>query len=250
MYRVIMAFVCATLSSQAFAADFDPVKTALEKAMAAEVRDEAERVRDRNRKPIETLEFFELRQDSKVLELLPGAGWYTKLLAPVVRDDGQLHLAIGADRAANALSQYEGFDKINVTAEKASLSRSEGSGLYDLNLDDFGVKNLDIVFTFRNYHNLSEAGRATMNGASFNALKSGGIYAVVDHTRRHMERTNGENVRRIDPVLAIKEIEAAGFEFEDFSTLHYRADDELRYEVGRRTVSGNTDRWTLKFRKP
>ena len=154
MYRVIMAFVCATLSSQAFAADFDPVKTALEKAMAAEVRDEAERVRDRNRKPIETLEFFELRQDSKVLELLPGAGWYTKLLAPVVRDDGQLHLAIGADRAANALSQYEGFDKINVTAEKASLSRSEGSGLYDLNLDDFGVKNLDIVFTFRNYHNL------------------------------------------------------------------------------------------------
>ena len=74
MCRVIMAFVCATLSSQAFAADFDPVKTALEKAMAAEVRDEAERVRDRNRKPIETLEFFELRQDSKVLELLPGAG--------------------------------------------------------------------------------------------------------------------------------------------------------------------------------
>jgi predicted methyltransferase len=54
----------------------------------------------------------------------------------------------------------------------------------------------------------------------------------------------------MDPVLAIKEIETAGFEFVDFSDLHFRADDELRYEVGRKTVTGNTDRWTLKFRKP
>ncbi|NKC01577.1 MAG: methyltransferase [Pseudomonadales bacterium] len=250
MYRFFMTLIFVALSSQVFAADFEPVKAALEKAMASEIRGDADRARDRNRKPIETLEFFELRQDSKVLELLPGGGWYTKLIAPVVRDEGELHLAIGADRAATALSQHEGFDKLNVTAKDASLSRGEGSRFFDLNLDDFGVKNLDIVFTFRNYHNLSEGGRATMNEASFKALKSGGIYAVVDHTRRHMEATNNENGRRIDPVLAIKEIEAAGFEFEDFSTLHYRADDELRYEVGRKSVTGNTDRWTLKFRKP
>ena len=44
--------------------------------------------------------------------------------------------------------------------------------------------------------------------------------------------------------------QAAGFEFEDYSDLHFRADDELEYEVGRRSVSGNTDRFTLKFRKP
>jgi predicted methyltransferase len=53
----------------------------------------------------------------------------------------------------------------------------------------------------------------------------------------------------MDPVLAIKEIQAAGFELVDFSDLHYRADDELRYEVGRKTVTGNTDRFTLKFVK-
>ena len=70
------------------------------------------------------------------------------------------------------------------------------------------------------------------------------------HTRRHMEQDTPENRRRIDPVLAIHEIEAAGFEFADYSDLHYRADDELRYEVGRSTVTGNTDRWTLKFIKP
>ena len=81
-------------------------------------------------------------------------------------------------------------------------------------------------------------------------MKSGGIYGVVDHSRRHMQELDNENKRRFDPVLAIKEIEAAGFKFVDYSSLHYKADDELRYEVGRKSVSGNTDRWTLKFMKP
>ncbi len=117
-------------------------------------------------------------------------------------------------------------------------------------MTDLGVSNVDIVFTFRNYHNFAEDGRVAMNKAAFAALKPGGVYAVVDHSRRHMEVDNNENRRRIDPVLAIKEIQAAGFVLEDYSTLHFRADDELRYEVGRKTVTGNTDRWTLKFRKP
>jgi predicted methyltransferase len=88
-----------------------------------------------------------------------------------------------------------------------------------------------------------------MNRAAYDALKPGGIYAVVDHTRRHMQADDPENRRRIDPVLAIKEIQAAGFKLVDFSTLHYKPDDELRYEVGRASVTGNTDRWTLKFVK-
>jgi predicted methyltransferase len=54
----------------------------------------------------------------------------------------------------------------------------------------------------------------------------------------------------MDPVQMIKEIEAVGFDFVDYSTLHYRPDDELQYEVGRATVTGNTDRFTLLFRKP
>jgi predicted methyltransferase len=64
-----------------------------------------------------------------------------------------------------------------------------------------------------------------------------------------MQADDNENGRRVDPVLAIKEIQASGFELVDYSDLHYRADDELLYEVGRRSVTGNTDRWTLKFKK-
>jgi predicted methyltransferase len=107
-----------------------------------------------------------------------------------------------------------------------------------------------MVVTFRNYHNFGGQGRALMNKAAFDALKPGGIYAVVDHTARHMEPMTDSNRRRFDPVKAIKEIQDAGFVLVDFADLHYREDDELEYEVGARSVSGNTDRWTLKFMKP
>jgi predicted methyltransferase len=234
----------------AFAADFDATKSKLEAAMKSELRTEAETDRDRNRKPVETLEFFGLRDNMKVVELLPGGGWYTKLLAPTLADDGDFYIAYGAGRVHGKLGDKPGFGKMQVIAEETKLGRPEGSRFYAASNTDLGVKNVDIVFTFRNYHNFDEASRDAINKSVLKALKRGGIYAVVDHTRRHMQELDNENGRRVDPVQAIKEIEAAGFEFVDYSDLHYRPDDELRYEVGRKTVTGNTDRWTLKFRKP
>jgi predicted methyltransferase len=143
-----------------------------------------------------------------------------------------------------------GFDHVTVVAEEAKVYRPEGSRTYALEIESLGVEDADIVFTFRNYHNFGPEGRAAMNRVAFDALKPGGVYAVVDHTRRHMEEDNSENRRRMDPVLAIKEIQAVGFELVDYSDLHFRPDDELRHEVGRKTVTGNTDRWALKFIKP
>lgn len=234
----------------AAANDFSTVESRLKAAMGSEVRSAAETERDRNRKPIETLEFFGLREDMKVVELLPGGGWYTKLLAPVLAQSGELYVALGTRRVKENLLGLDGFEHVKLTAEDANIFRPEGSRFYSLEFDGLGVSDADIVFTFRNYHNFGPEGRMAMNRAVFDALKPGGIYAVVDHTRRHMEGDNDENRRRMDPVLAIREIQAAGFELVDFSNLHYRPDDELRFEVGRKTVTGNTDRWTLKFRKP
>jgi len=123
--------------------------------------------------------------------------------------------------------------------------RFDPSGPIDLGSGDF-----DLVLTFRNLHNFTERGRRRIHQAAFQALVPGGAYGVVDHTRRHMEAEAPENRRRMDPVRMIHEIEALGFGFEAFSDVHYRPDDELRYEVGRRSVTGNTDRFTLLFRKP
>jgi len=225
------------------------IKEKLDAALKAEIRGESDTKRDRNRKAKGTLAFFGLEDDMKVVELIPGGGWYTKLLAPVLAENGEFYVAYGTSRVAKSLLDKSGFEKTKVTAEKAKLYRPEGADRYTLENANLGVKNVDIVFTFRNYHNFDEAGRKAMNDAAYKALKKGGTYALVDHTRRHMQANDNENGRRFDPVLAIKEIQAAGFDFVDSSNLHYRPDDELLYEVGRKTVTGNTDRWTLKFSK-
>jgi predicted methyltransferase len=234
----------------AFADDFAAVEAKLKAAMKADIRTERETDRDRNRRPIDTLKFFGLRDDMKIVELIPGGGWYTKLLAPVVQENGEYYAALGTGRISESLITEPGFEDVQIVAADAKIYRKEDARLYTIETTGLGVTDMDMVLTFRNYHNFDADGRAAMNSAAFDALKSGGVYAVVDHSRRHMEGDNDENRRRIDPVLAIHEIEAAGFEFVDYSDLHYRPDDELRYEVGRKTVTGNTDRWTLKFVKP
>lgn len=233
-----------------FSDDFDAVEMKLKAAMAADIRTDKDTDRDRNRRPISTMKFFGLRDDMKIVELVPGSGWYTKLLAPVVKENGEYYAALGTGRIAKSLATEPGFEDMQIVSADSKIYRKEGDKFYTLETEGLGVSDADMVLTFRNYHNLSAEGRAAMNNASFDALKSGGTYAVVDHTRRHMEADNSENGRRVDPVLAILEIEAAGFEFVDYSDLHLRLDDELRYEVGRKTVTGNTDRWTLKFVKP
>lgn len=229
-------------------ADWEPTKAKIEAAMAAETRPEADTDRDRNRRALQTLEFFGLTEDMSILELMPGSGWYTRILAPVVAENGQYFGAIGTGRIESLMSE-PGFGQMELVATDANIFRADGERFLSLEFEGLEVEDLDMVLTFRNYHNFNAEARAALNEAVYDALAPGGIYAVVDHTRRHMESDGPENGRRVDPVLAIKEIQDAGFQLVDFSTLHHKPDDELRYEVGRASVTGNTDRWTLKFIK-
>ncbi len=224
----------------------------IQAAMADEQRTDAERARDKNRKPIETLEFFQLRPDMKVLELLPGGGWYTKILAPVLREKGDLAVSLFGGRAVEALKDVPGYDVrlVGDGLDAAAVFATRTNRRATLPVFSFEEGDFDLVLTFRNLHNFTPEGRANMNAAAFAAMKAGGLYGIVDHTRRHGQPDYAEVWRRMDPVEMIHEIEAAGFEFVDWSDLHYRPDDELRYEVGRATVTGNTDRFTLLFRKP
>ncbi len=227
------------------------LKKLVEAALASEVRTEKEKERDRNRRPLQTLEFFGVTPEMKVLELFPGRGWYTKVLAPVLRDKGELHVALGTRRIKeNLVGQVDGFDKVSILETEAEFAAGELPGTNAISEFKFGEKGFDAALTFRNMHNFDAPSRAVINKQVYKSLKKGGIYGVVDHTRRHMEPHTMENRRRADPVEIIKELLEIGFEFEGFSDLHYRADDELRFEVGRRSVTGNTDRFTLLFRKP
>ena len=241
--RISLA-LAATLAASIATADIDEKVKA---ALAADIRTEAETARDANRKPLETLKFFGLTDDMQVLELFPGGGWYTKILAPVLAENGGLAVSIFTDGAA-AMAEEAGWD-IDVIAND-DYQPVEGTRRFTMGSMDFGEAQFDMALTFRNMHNFTDDGRAMLNAAVFKALKPGGTYGVVDHTRRHMQPETGESWRREDPVRTIKEVQAAGFVLEGYSDLHYRPDDELRYEVGRKSVTGNTDRYTLLFRKP
>ena len=247
--RILFVGIIAGLSLGA-AAQEGGVEDKIKAAMASDIRSEAEVARDRNRKPVDTLAFFQLRDDMRVLELLPGGGWYTKLLAPVLRDNGELYVAIGTNNVQENLLPQPGFDHINVIDIGVATERSGPFRTNFIPTFDFGVADIDLAVTFRNMHNFTIDGRANINAAVYESLRSGGLYGVIDHTLRHMEPMTRENRRRADVVQIIKEALAAGFELVDYSDLHYRPDDELRYEVGRATVTGNTDRFTLLFRKP
>lgn len=229
-----------------------PFQQEILEIMRSDIRTDAERARDRNRQAPQVLEFFRIEDDMRVIEVLPFSGWYTKILAPYLQENGQLYVthprpSFYGDTFDEAAQIRELRDVEEIPWGATVGPRDEriwiASGHWD-------VEPVDLVLTFRNYHNFSEAARRAVNASTFDALKSGGLYGIVDHTRRHMEPDNGENGRRVDPVLLIKEVQEAGFMLVDYSPLLRRPDDELRYEVGRRSVTGNSDRFALLFVKP
>jgi predicted methyltransferase len=99
--------------------------------------------------------FSGLRDDMRVLELIPSGGWYTKILASVLADKGELYVAIGTARAIEPMIRdVPALAKVKVAQTDAKFAPAAGQmGKFDLGDFSLGVKNLDLVLTFRNYHN-------------------------------------------------------------------------------------------------
>lgn len=248
---LVLAALASTANAQFMPEKLTPMGEKIEAAAKSDIRTADEKARDAERKPRQTLEFFGLKDDMRVIELVPAGGYFTKILGPVLAEKGELYVAIGTTRLEPVLKATPELARIKVAETDARMAPAPGKlGQFDLGDFSLGVKDADLVLTFRNYHNLSPAARASLNRAVFAAVKRGGHYGILDHTRRHNEPDSTENWRRADPVLVIKEVQAAGFVLEDFSGIHYTPDDELRYEVGRKSVAGNSDRFVLRFRKP
>ncbi len=217
-------------------------------AMQGEIRTPEERARDVNRMPVEILSFFRMREDMRVIEILPAGGWFTKILGPALKDKGKLYVTHPEGRYAEAyraIAKLPGLEKV----EEIGWGATGGTGFFSPS-GKWNVEPVDMAVTFRNYHNFSVADRATVNKSTFDALKPGGYYGIVDHTRRHNEPTTRENGRRVDPVQVIKEVQDAGFVLVDYSNLYYRPNDALALEVGNPAVNDRTDRIALLFRKP
>ena len=234
----------------AAAAELSPTLEKLKAAMAMDHRSEENVVRDDNRTPLKAMEFCGLADDMTVIEFGPGGGWYTEILGPVLQEKGALYIAY-KDKWLDKLGDLLNRDFMSaVKKHPINIDWNSEEKRFEVGEIVFSVTNVDLALNIREYHNFDTAGAAKLNAALFTALKSGGHYCVIDHTRRHMEERNNENRRRADPVQVIKEVQAAGFRLVDYSDMFFKPDDELRYEVGRKTVKGNTDRFSLLFVKP
>ena len=246
----VAASLLIALALHAQPADPTPFQQRVLEALQGEIRTPEERARDVHRMPAEILEFFRMRDDMRVIEILPAGGWFTKILAPVLRENGKLYVVHPEGFYADAYRRIAGLPGLEEVEEIGWGATAAGSGGPFGPSGTWDVEPVDMAVTFRNYHNFSAADRATVNRSTFDALKAGGYYGIVDHTRRHNEPDSRDNARRVDPVLVIKEVQDAGFELVDFSDLYYRPDDALALEVGTPEIRDRTDRIALLFRKP
>jgi predicted methyltransferase len=242
---------------------------ALDGLLAAEHRSTENRARDRYRHPKETLLFFGVRANMAVVEVWPGSGWYSEILAPLLREQGQYYAAtFPADTDSPYLAQVRGqyqeklnsqpqlYDKVLVTSFGSATDEVAPAG------------SADLVLSFRNLHNWMAAGWATEAlRAMHRALKPGGVLGIVEHRGDpNVPQDAQAKSGYVNEDYAIKLIEAQGFKLVAKSEVNRNDKDTKNYEHGVWTLPptyrlgdqdrdkyaaiGESDRFTLKFIKP
>ncbi|MCC6296036.1 MAG: SEL1-like repeat protein, partial [Pseudomonadales bacterium] len=192
---------------------------ALRAAIDSDQRTPAFAARDRYRHPYETLRFFGIRPDQTVVEIWPGAGWYTEILAPYLRERGKLYAAhFPAAAPLPYYRQLRADFTAKMAADPARYDRVELTEFLPPDHTDIAPPgSADLVLTFRNVHNWTmrgggEARTLAAFAAFHSALKPGGVLGVVDHrlpADRPLTDQEESGYLREDFVIAVAE--RAGF---------------------------------------
>jgi predicted methyltransferase len=221
----------------------------LDATIAGAHRSDRNKSRDEYRHPKETLEFFGLRRNMTVVEIWAGGGWYTEILAPVLRDTGKLYVA---EYGENPSFPYQRSEMETLAGKFA-----RNPEIYDRvirtslafpgELEVAPPGSADLVVTFRNVHNwfdpnYGENADRLAFVAFFNALKPGGILGVVDHrwpdaATEHPQAANGY----VSEERVIEYAEAAGFEFAGRSDVNRNPRDTRPSERRLDATAGSRD---------
>lgn len=266
--------ICLLITSSSALAEqrfYDPLASALVKAMSGKHRPPRNAMRDKYRHPLETLHFFELQPNMTVVEIWPGAeGWYTEILAPLLRKNGKLYAAHFSSKSeiqffTKSLTDF----KKKLATHRRIYNRVTVTTLQPPDkLEIAPAESADRVLTFRNVHNwMKNSVENHVFMAMFRALKPGGILGVVEH--------RGIPDKPQDPVATsgyvteayvIALAEKTGFETIGRSDINVNSKDTKNHPEGVWTLPptlrlkeidrekyqaiGESDRMTLKFRKP
>ena len=269
----ISALICLSLVVACAAPKPDPGAAEAIAAAAVGAHRSPENVaRNASRNPVETLVFFGLEEDMTVLEALPGGLWYGEIVAPVVRERGAYIAATYdaslPDQAAYRTRQTEAM-KERFAAEPEIFGDARIATLTAPESIDLGEPGtVDMVLTFRNLHGWVRAGATEeVLAAFYEVLKPGGVLGVVQHRAGPRSNPDPEAfIGYLDQDRVIEMVEAAGFELEASSEINANPRDTADYPKGvwtlpptlmlgeedrARYVSiGESDRMTLRFRKP
>jgi predicted methyltransferase len=266
------------------AAEVD-VTARVEEILAGTHRSEDNRARDGARHPAETLAFFGVQPTDTVVELWPGGGWYTEILAPLVKDAGTLRVTIydpagpeayyGTGQAKKMLERFAaeadifgGTEHVIVPQDVAFDDKGKVS---DITVKPFSLGapgSADVVLTFRNSHGWYNRGAQEMvYAAVFEVLRPGGVFGVVQHRAAEgADPAETGKLGYLPEATVIEAAQAAGFELAERSEINANPKDTRDYADGVWTLPpsltrgdadrdkylaiGESDRMTLKFVKP
>jgi predicted methyltransferase len=244
----------------ASAQDDASAAAALKAAIAGPQRSDANKARDKYRHPFETLTFFGIKPDMTVVEISPGTGWYTEILAPFLKDHGKLYEAVGGGAGAKTFNEKLKIDpavygQVIVTTLQPPAET-----------DIAPAGTADMVLTFRNVHDWLPRGTTQdYFKAFYRALKPGGILGITDH-RADPSQPQDPNAKNgyVRQDYMIQLAEQAGFKLAGTSEINANPKDLRDHPVwnlpptlregekdrAKYLAIGESDRMTLKFTKP
>jgi predicted methyltransferase len=220
-------------------------------ALADKARPEADVKLDEARKPGELIAFAGLKPGMKVIDFIPGGGYFTRVFAKVVGPKGRVYAFVPTE-------QIKANPKALERTQAVVDDKAYGNVfLLKQPVNVFGApEQVDVVWTTLNYHDLyvdflGPANVPQFNKMVFNSLKPGGVYLVVDHAAAAGSGHRDVNtLHRIDPAAVKAEVEAAGFVLESQSPLLANPEDDHSKRVFDPSIRRHTDQFVYKFRKP
>ncbi len=250
-HRILFLAGVALLASSA--TTFAATPTAKMKAAVADSgRPAADTARDENRKPAEMLAFAGITPGKVVVDMLPGAGYFTRVFAKAVEPNGRVYAYFGTQYDTRLKGQGKDPDM-----QFADLKPSyKNLGVIHGPLPQFVTpESVDVVWTSDNYHDMHNKAYAMdvneVNKAVFKSLKPGGYYVIIDHKATESAGDDvTETLHRIKESTTKKEVEAAGFKLvAEGHDLNYSSDDGTK-RVFENDIRGKTNQFMLKFQKP